>query len=1255
MKAIYTLFTLLCCILIFSQKTVANHAMAIDLTYACLNEDEQSYNITLDFYFDCGSVIIQAPAASVVVNVFSNSCGQALQVELTRDTSIEGEEVSQLCDDILENGQSNCESGTFAGVRKYIFEGTVTLPKKCNDWTFSYRLTELEFRSATITNLVSPELQKIYVQATLDNTEGCNSAPSFASIPVAYYCTQNSTFTQGIIETDGDELQFTLIQPLNNFNAPIAYTNNATPQNPFITNSFNFDNQTGEIQFETDLAQFPVVAVLVEEYRNGRLVGSVIRDMQFVVLDCENQSVEAVTLPQLPDGQNGFSICAGQNANLEFDFEFADADTEDEISITARNIADFNGASFSQVPNTLNPATANFEWFPTLADAGLHILEVEVSDNRCPISSRLIYTYTIEVVGEPNAGPDLSFCESGGPLRVEIEGGGQFTWTPSEHLTFLNTENSLVEIRPDNLSEGTELTYTITNSCNLSDELKVTVVQDILLDFSEDVTICQGDIATMFALPIVGEPSFYTYAWSPADEVDNPTAAAVIANPTENSTYSVSVRSNESGCTVHHDFNIGVSPFTGEVNVSAATTDLCLGESTQLNAIGVFNAILNCGVESNLQDCGSEAILYELGEAEGSDVTYTPYHGDKKGNRLQILYLQEDLAAIGMQSGFINSIAFNVTNLLSNGNLTYHELSIKMGCTDVEVINDFQLGLQEVYFANEYNTMEDWNVHEFFRPYKWDGTSNLIVEICYNDATVSSGNALFDQVAYTTVDYACVFRAFSSSGGGCNLGIGPNINNGFKRPDIQFNICPPQPETPPKISWMPSESLDDPKVANPIAMPTETTTYTVTFDDQGCTGSAEITINVPSITDFALRPDTSICEAGTVPLYIEGNFPNSATFEWSPTEGLNSSTIPNPTATVTENTTYQVIVSLNDDCNTQITETVNITIGGLGDAAISEEESICGGETADLSASGGTTYQWSPVETLSCSDCPNPTANPTNSTVYQVVVTNDTGCSAILTTAIEVSGLENASISEGGTICQNESLSLSATGGTTYEWSPSADLSCKDCPNPKANPLTTTTYQVVITDDSDCSTTLETTIEVNEVPTIDFITPNQTAVKGEELQLEVTGDFSSVRWSSGANVVDFSISNPVLLVTETITYVVEVTNDNGCTASAIVSIGALDAPEREPCTGIVVPTAFSPNEDGVNDRFFPHPGSFDELLQFKIYNRWGKEVFSTSTAADGWDGISKNEVQDMGTYAYFVEAVCEGETLRKQGWVMLIR
>ncbi len=376
--------------------------MAVDLTYSCLNEADQSYALTVNFYFDCGSLIIQQPTSGIFVDVFSSSFGETLSIELVRDISIEGEEVSQLCESILDNDESNCQSGNFPGVKKYVFEGIVTLPQKCPDWVFAYRLHDLAFRSQTITNLLSPELQKIYVEATLDNTQGCNSSPTFTSIPVAYYCTQSSTFTQGVIETNGNQLVFTLVQPLDNLNSPIPYANGDTPENPFPNNAFSFDKQTGEIQFETHLAQFPVVAVLVEEYQDGKVVGSVMRDMQFVILDCENESLESNLIPE----QNKFTVCVGENLHLDFGFE--DFNTEDEIQVIASNIADFNGANFSQSNDTFNPAMASFDWTPSLAAEGFYILEIEANDNHCPIPSKLSYTYNIEVISSPTCATNIN-------------------------------------------------------------------------------------------------------------------------------------------------------------------------------------------------------------------------------------------------------------------------------------------------------------------------------------------------------------------------------------------------------------------------------------------------------------------------------------------------------------------------------------------------------------------------------------------------------------------------------------------------------------------------------------------------------------------------------------------------------------------------------------------------------------------------------------------------------------------------------
>ncbi|MBK9460140.1 MAG: hypothetical protein IPN94_12085 [Sphingobacteriales bacterium] len=81
-------------------------------------------------------------------------------------------------------------------MQQYIYRDTVTLPCLCTDWTFGYQLPDGQTRSAAITNLQSADIFQLYIEATLDNTRGCNNSPVFTQSPIAYYCNQANTFTK---------------------------------------------------------------------------------------------------------------------------------------------------------------------------------------------------------------------------------------------------------------------------------------------------------------------------------------------------------------------------------------------------------------------------------------------------------------------------------------------------------------------------------------------------------------------------------------------------------------------------------------------------------------------------------------------------------------------------------------------------------------------------------------------------------------------------------------------------------------------------------------------------------------------------------------------------------------------------------------------------------------------------------------------------------------------------------------------------
>lgn len=110
-------------------------------------------------------------------------------------------------------------------------------------------------------------------------------------------------------------------------------------------------------------------------------------------------------------------------------------------------------------------------------------------------------------------------------------------------------------------------------------------------------------------------------------------------------------------------------------------------------------------------------------------------------------------------------------------------------------------------------------------------------------------------------------------------------------------------------------------------------------------------------------------------------------------------------------------------------------------------------------------------------------------------------------------------------------------------------------------------------------------------------------------------------------------------------------NEYNCVAKDSIII------QTHPCCDIFVPTAFSPNGDGKNDRFFPELQPGQKLLDFSVYDRWGQKVYHTTSTKQGWDGTYPNgQAAGNDTYMYYMAYTCpNGTILYKRGDVTLIR
>jgi gliding motility-associated-like protein len=191
--------------------------------------------------------------------------------------------------------------------------------------------------------------------------------------------------------------------------------------------------------------------------------------------------------------------------------------------------------------------------------------------------------------------------------------------------------------------------------------------------------------------------------------------------------------------------------------------------------------------------------------------------------------------------------------------------------------------------------------------------------------------------------------------------------------------------------WSPAIGLSCVNCPNPSANPDTTRKYYLTgVDGNGCVNKDSVQVKVIQRFVMTNSPGASFCLGKYVTLNANG----ANSYAWSPAAGLSATTGNTVIAKPTVTTNYRLIGSDAFNCFKD-TAFINIIVYPLPTVNAGNDQTIVGGSTAQLSATttgGVVNYIWSPVATLSCSNCPNPVATPTKTTTYNVEVTNAGGC-----------------------------------------------------------------------------------------------------------------------------------------------------------------------------------------------------------------------------------------------------------------------
>ncbi|HRI26529.1 MAG TPA: gliding motility-associated C-terminal domain-containing protein [Chitinophagales bacterium] len=238
------------------------------------------------------------------------------------------------------------------------------------------------------------------------------------------------------------------------------------------------------------------------------------------------------------------------------------------------------------------------------------------------------------------------------------------------------------------------------------------------------------------------------------------------------------------------------------------------------------------------------------------------------------------------------------------------------------------------------------------------------------------------------------------------------------------------------------------------------------------------------------------------------------------------------------------------------------------------------------------------------------------------------------------------------TICAGETFDLSALQQAdlsgSFNWYSQNPALGGSPITATVSPTANATYWVIYNEGL-CADTAAVNIAVSAV-TITDITPNQTIAEGQSVSLTATatstgGDAVTLTWQG------LTGSNPTVQPTQTTTYTVTATNAAGCTATAQATITVI----RQ--NALLIPNAFSPNADGVNDVFRVWGANIAEIEMY-VYDRWGKRMFETKTTdiLQGWDGTNNGVDAELGVYVFYVNATfTDGKQEFLKGNVTLVR
>jgi gliding motility-associated-like protein len=385
------------------------------------------------------------------------------------------------------------------------------------------------------------------------------------------------------------------------------------------------------------------------------------------------------------------------------------------------------------------------------------------------------------------------------------------------------------------------------------------------------------------------------------------------------------------------------------------------------------------------------------------------------------------------------------------------------------------------------------------------------------------------------------------------------------------------------------------------------------------------------------------------PNYVLESYTNPG-FQWQQSldEGYTWTDLPGETApTISHNfnipDTFWVRVRVseagdisNPSCS-NVSNIMQVEVDALPkDFSFNTNSPVCTDGELKLTPSGGASYQtYGPNGFFDSSPFPS-IYHPKlrDSGWYFTEIATWGGCTARDSAYVKING-PDLSVSSGKTICYGDTVRLHATGGDSYSWTPDDDLRNQNTANPIASPLKSTTYQVKASDGLGCSAYANVTILLRDsilraaMSGPDVLCPGDGAL----LKDSSMGAIKTWFWSFGNGNTSNAQNPPMQSYPSNNSFFsvnLTVVDTAGCEQTVKKIIRSVNN-----CF-IAVPTAFTPNNDGLNDFLYPLNAYKARNLEFKVFDRWGKIVFEARDWTRKWDGNLNGEPQPTAVYVWIL-------------------